>query len=163
MMLTARPAPNTPAGSIGVGELNAAKAAAYGKTIPNPNAALEGYMLPGNVFDATTWNAKVAANASWGAASWGDASWGDASWSAASWGDASWSQASWADASWADASWADASWADMSSEDAAEGDASGPASEMDAAALAALQSDPDLALSPTQVASDTSLTSLTSP
>jgi serine protease AprX len=161
LMLSARPAPNTPKGSIGVGELNAAKAAAYAKTIPNPNASLESFMLPGNVFDATTWNAKVAANASWNTASWGDASWGDASWSAASWGDASWSAASWADASWADASWADASWADLSSEDAAEGDNSGPASEMDAAALAALESDPDLALPTTQVASDPSLSSLT--
>jgi serine protease AprX len=160
LMVTAKPAPNVPTGSIGVGEVNAAKAATYAKSIPNPNKALEAFLLSGNVFDAINWNAKVKSTASWDAASWSDASWGDASWNEASWADASWSQASWADASWADASWADASWADLSSEDAAEGDNSGPAAEMDPAALAALQADPDLALSPTQVASDPSLTSL---
>src|SRR2546430_13682575 len=53
---------------------------------------------------------------------------------------------SWADASWADASWADASWADTSHEDAAEGDNSGPAPLMDAASMAALMADPNLAL-----------------
>ena len=163
LMVTAKPVGNAPKGSIGVGELNAGRAATYSKTPANPNRTLESFLLSGSVFNAVGWNAAVKANASWNAASWSDASWGEASWSLASWADASWSAASWADASWADASWADASWADLSSEDAAEGDNSGPAPEMDATTLAELQADPDLALSPAQVASDPSLSSLATP
>jgi serine protease AprX len=158
LMLTAKPVNNAPRGSAGVGELNAARAADYSGTPPNANRAVDKFLVPDTTgslsFDSASWNTAVKANASWMAASWSDASWGEASWSTASWGDASWSAASWGDASWGDASWADASWADMSGEDAAEGDASGPAPAMDAAALADLQADPDLALTPDQVAAD---------
>ena len=136
--------------SAGVGELNAAKAAAV-KAPPNPNAALNRFVVSasggsGKVFDAASWASAVAANASWA-----DASWADASWSAASWSDASWSDASWADGALAAASWADlaigaASWSDMSYEDAAEGDAAAEVPALDAATLAELMADPDLAV-----------------
>ncbi|MFL5965428.1 MAG: S8 family serine peptidase [Gaiellaceae bacterium] len=167
LMLTAKPVSNAPKGSTGVGELNAARAAQYAGTPPNPNRAIDKFLAADTTgtlsFDSASWNTAVKANASWMAASWGDASWGEASWSSASWGDASWSAASWGDASWGaaswgDASWGDASWADMSSEDAAEGDASGPAPPMDAAASAEIQADPDLALPLDQVVSDPSVT-----
>ena len=167
LMLTAKTVGNAPRGSVGVGELNAARAAEYGGTPPNANRAVDKFLVPdaaGSLsFDSASWNTAVKANASWMAASWGDASWGEASWSTASWGAASWSAASWGDASWGDASWADASWADMSSEDAAESDASAPAPAMDAAALADLQADPDLALTPDQVAADPLATAVTAP
>jgi len=164
LMLTAGPVPQAPKGSSGVGELNAARAGEYKATPPNPNAAIEGFLLRdattgAPTFDSASWNNAVKSNASWNAASWGDASWGEASWGAASWGEASWSMASWGDASWAgtDASWGDASWGDMSSEDAAEGDNSGPAAGMDPAVAAELQADPDLALPPDQAAADPSV------
>jgi serine protease AprX len=129
LMLAASPVANAAAGSTGVGELNAARAAWSTNAPPNANASLDTFLVSGSAgmsFDAASWNAAVLANASWGDASWGDASWGDASWSAASWGDASWSAASWADASWGDASWADASWGDASWADSADGDAALP-------------------------------------
>ena len=160
LMLTAKPAPNAAAGSIGVGEVNVAQAATVASP-PNPNAALNRFLgglgTGAPVFDAASWSEVARSNASWNSASWSDASWAAASWSAASWSDvswseASWSDASWSDASWSDASWSDASWADMATEDAAEGDASDPPATMDAAALADLQANPDLALSPDQVA-----------
>ncbi|MFY9579899.1 MAG: S8 family serine peptidase [Gaiellaceae bacterium] len=158
LMVTAKPLPQAMPGSAGVGEINAARAANYPGTAPNPNKGLNAFLAADAagalLFNAASWSDFVKTNASWTTASWGDASWGDASWSAASWGDLAWSAASWGDASWADASWADASWADMSSEDAAEGDASGPAPVMDAAAAAELQADPDLALPLDQVAAD---------
>jgi serine protease AprX len=155
LMLTAKPAPNAAKGSVGVGEVNVAKAADLGSA-PNPNAALNKFLTglaTGAVaFDSASWSEVARSNASWNNASWADASWGAASWSTASWADVSWSEASWADASWGTASWADASWADMSVEDAAEGDASGNPALMDANALAELQADTDLALGGTSLA-----------
>ena len=151
LMLTAKPAPQAMAGSVGVGQLNAGKAGELKNTPPSPNLALNKFLVSsgsgGQTFDSASWASTVTANASWAAASWADASWAAASWSAASWASASWSAASWADASWADASWAEASWADSAVEDAAEGDATGAVPDMSATDFADLQSDPDLALS----------------
>ena len=129
LMLTARPLPAAIPNSLGVGGINAYKAAML-SSAPNPNSALRRFVSssgPGGElrFDPTGWLAAVQANASWADASWADASWADASWSSASWADASWADASWADASWADASWAAASWADTSQEDGAGGEGVG--------------------------------------
>ena len=164
LMLTSKFAPQATRGSLGVGEVNAARAVGYSGYLSNPNRALERFVSvssTGSVaFAAASWSDLVSANASWVDASWVDASWVDASWNAASWADASWNAASWADASWADASWADASWADSSREDAAEGDAVGTPPTMDAADLAAIQADPSLAIDPAAVPVELS-TSLT--
>jgi serine protease AprX len=154
LMMSAKPVPQAKSGSVGVGQVNAGKAADLKGTPPSPNLALNRFLLSssGSVsFDTASWAATVAGNASWADASWADASWADASWSAASWADASWADASWADASWADASWAQASWADTATEDGAEGEAEGTSPEMSAAAFAELQADPDLALPPALV------------
>jgi serine protease AprX len=151
LMLTAKPVPNAVPYSLGVGELNAARAA-NARMLPNANRALDNFVVADPVsgglsFDSASWTDAVKASASWAAASWADASWADASWAAASWADASWSQASWADASWADASWADASWADTSTEDAAEGDQNGSpdGAPLTPAEQTNLLADPDLA------------------
>jgi serine protease AprX len=151
LMLSAKPVPLASPGSVGVGQLNAARAADLKTTPPNANLALKRFLVSsllsgGLSFDSASWAATVLSNASWADASWADASWADASWSAASWADASWAEASWADASWADASWAEASWADLATEDAAEGEATGAVPAMTADAFAELQSDPYLAL-----------------
>jgi serine protease AprX len=162
LMLTAQPASKAAKGSLGVGELNAARAALL-QYAPSANVGLKPFVkstLAGLLsFDAASWNEVVKANASWNAASWSDASWAEASWAEASWAALSFSQASWAessssDASWSDASWAEASWSDTSTEDAAEGDNAEPAAPMDATTAAALQADPDLALPPDQVSED---------
>ena len=155
IMLTAKPTPAAAPGSVGVGEVNAARAALLGSTPPNPNKAAEQFVTVdpvngGVTFDYASWASVAHANASWADASWADASWADASWSAASWADASWADASWADASWADASWADASWADASwadsaREDSAEGDATAAVPTLDASAVADIMADPSLA------------------
>jgi serine protease AprX len=136
LMLTARSLPSAVPGSLGVGEVNAYRAAML-SSAPNPNLTLRKYVTSDLRFDAGSWLTTVQADASWADASWADASWADASWSAASWADASWAAASWADASWADASWADASWADASWADNADGDGDGnqPAATSDAIGL----------------------------
>ena len=150
LMLSAKPVPQAQPGSVGVGQLNAGKAADLMATPPSPNLALNRFLVSGSgslSFDAASWAEMVSGNASWADASWADASWADASWSAASWADASWADASWADASWADAAFAQASWADSATEDGAEGEAAGTPPEMSAEAYAELQADPYLALS----------------
>jgi serine protease AprX len=136
LMLTARSLPSAIPGSLGVGGVNAYRAAML-SSAPNPNLTLRKYVTSDLRFDASSWLATVQANASWADASWADASWADASWSSASWADASWAAASWADASWADASWADASWADASWADNADGDGDGsqPAATSDSISL----------------------------
>jgi serine protease AprX len=155
LMVSAKFMPNAVPRSAGVGELYAAKAATV-RNPPNPNAALNKFVVSasggsGKVFDAASWSDVVAKNPAWAAASWSDAAWAAASWSAASWSDASWAAASWADGALAAASWADialaaASWSDMSHEDAAEGDAAAAVPALDAAALADLLADPFLAV-----------------
>ena len=137
LMLTARSLPSAVRGSLGVGGVNAYRAAML-TSAPNPNLVLRRFVTGDQRFDAASWLATVQASASWADASWADASWADASWSAASWADASWADASWADASWADASWADASWADASWADSA-GDGVGSQPAASSAAINSLQ------------------------
>jgi serine protease AprX len=133
LMRTARATPAALPLTTGIGEVYAARAAAMTDP-PNPNRALEQYVIRDPlggalVFDAASWTNAVLANPAWDAASWTDASWTDASWTDASWTDASYSMASWTDASWTDsafasASWTDASWTDASWTDASWTDAS---------------------------------------
>jgi serine protease AprX len=137
LMLAAKPAGDAAPLSVGVGVLDLPRAMAV-TSPPNPNLALNQFLVSesggsGKVFNAASWAAKAAADASWASASWASASWTSASWASASWASASWASASWASASWASdsaaaASWADASWASASWADNAEGDAN-PAGE----------------------------------
>jgi hypothetical protein len=96
--------------ALGVGEVDGGAAAAVADP-PNPNAALDQFLVPDPaggptpVFDAASWGTAVQADASWGTASWGTASWGTASWGTASWGTTYWDSASWGTASWGTASW----------------------------------------------------------
>jgi serine protease AprX len=131
LMLTAKTLPEALPLSVGVGEVNAG-AAADVVDPPNPNAALNQFVVSasggsGKVFDAASWANVARADASWANASWASASWANASWASASWASASWASASWASASWASASWASASWASSSHEDGTEGEEPAPA------------------------------------
>jgi serine protease AprX len=128
LMVTAVPAPQLAARSMGVGEVRA-EAAAKALAPPNPNAALNRYITsdPNGstvpIFDAVSWSDAAKANASWDSASWSDASWDSASWDSASWTDVSWSDASWDSVSWSDVAAQEAagresvSWADNAADD----------------------------------------------
>ena len=97
--------------SAGVGEVNIQKALSDKTPPPNPNAALEQFLVPDSnggaypVFDSASWLKVAQDNASWNSASWVDASWNTASWNSASWNSASWHSDSFASASWNSASW----------------------------------------------------------
>jgi serine protease AprX len=108
--------------AAGVGEVNAPAAAALAVP-PNPNRALDAFLVKdpagdGMIFDDVSWLDAAKASTSWDAVSWLDG-WADVSWSEVSWSDVSWSDVSWADVSWSDVSWADVSWSDVSWADVA--------------------------------------------
>jgi hypothetical protein len=150
LMQAARYIPEAPLGSAGVGELNAHKATTLSRA-PNPNLALNRFVVPDPtngtpVFDAVSWTDAAQENVSWDAVSWSDVSWSDASWTAVSWSDVSWSDVTWSDVTWSDVLAA----ADVTWEDAAESEVDDPTApdtltaEEEAAALA----DPLLGLAP---------------
>ena len=126
LMLTARHVGDADPGQAGVGEINAERASNL-TYIPNPNAALNKYLLKTSSgsgsenilgFDAASWQSAAQANVSWDSASWSDASWQSASWQSVSWSDASWQSVSWTDVSWSDVlAMADVSWEDNASAD----------------------------------------------
>jgi serine protease AprX len=120
LMLKARPLRKVRTAGAGVGEVYAPAAAAV-QSPPNPNRALDAFLVPdpsdddgGMVFDDVSWLDAAKASHSWDAVSWLDVSWSDASWTDVSWFDFSWSDVSWSDVSWSDVSWADVSWSDVS-------------------------------------------------
>jgi hypothetical protein len=134
-------------GAAGVGEVNASRAAAVTNP-PNPNVALNRYLVPdpagtgSPIFDSVSWTDVARANVSWDSASWADVTWSDASWSSVSWADVTWSDVSWADVTWSDVLAAE----DVTWEDAAESEVAAPAGDylMDAQAEAEAAGDPTL-------------------
>ena len=117
LMNTARALPNAGSMSVGLGEIDAAAAAAQ-TAPPNPNAALATFVTSDQngapYLDVAAWNAAASTDASWTSASWTSASWTSASWTSASWTSASYTNASWTSASWTSASWTSASWTSAS-------------------------------------------------
>jgi serine protease AprX len=118
LMLRARTLRKVSNLSGGVGEAYAPGAASVSSP-PNPNAALDRFLMPdpeeedGVIFDDVSWLDAAKASAAWDSVSWLDG-WTDAAWSLVSWSDVSWSDVSWSDVSWSDVSWADVSWSDVS-------------------------------------------------
>jgi hypothetical protein len=97
--------------SAGVGEVNIKKALEDKTSPPNPNAALDLFLIPDPngspypIFDSASWLKVASGDASWNSASWNSASWNSASWNSASWNTASWHSDSFTSASWNSASW----------------------------------------------------------
>ncbi len=116
LMVEARPLRRVRTPAAGVGEVYALGAAAVASP-PNPNRALDAFLIPdpdggGVAFDDVSWLDAVNASPAWDAVSWLDG-WTNAAWSLVSWSDVSWSDVSWSDVSWSDVSWSDVSWADV--------------------------------------------------
>jgi serine protease AprX len=157
LMATARRVPQATRLQAGIGQVNAV-AALNVKNPPNPNMALDRFVVPDSVggvaFDAVSWYDAARSDVSWDSVSWADVSWADVSWSDVSWADVSWSDVSWADVSWSDVSWADVSWADSSREDAVAGepDSGTDGIAFDAEDAAEIAADPALNVDSTQIA-----------
>jgi serine protease AprX len=153
LMVSAKPVADAAPGSVGVGEIQMGRAALMTSTPPNPNKALNRFVVRdplgvnAPVFNGVSWYDTAKANVSWDSVSWDSVSWTDLSSSLVSWADVSWTDVSWADVSWADVSWADVSWNDASYEDAAEGDTGGDPGgyALTPEQAAAIMADPELA------------------
>jgi subtilisin family serine protease len=108
LMLEPRATPSAAPFSTGVGEVNAAEAAEVDSP-PNPNAALNHFLVPDPeggplpVFDAAAWADAAKANPAWDDAAWTGAAWTDPAWTSAAWTSAAWTDAAWTDAGWTDA------------------------------------------------------------
>jgi hypothetical protein len=150
LMLGAKPLPRASDMSEGVGEVNASRSIEL-TSPPNPNLALDKFIVTDPVtgapiFDAASWASAAKSDASWSSASWSSASWASASWSSASWASASWASASWASASWASNAEAAASWAALSLASASWADnAEGETADVDGGAIDPLELDAVLA------------------
>ena len=147
LMLSATSAPNAAPLSVGVGIVDVAKAVAL-SSAPNPNLALNNFVVSasegsGKVFDAAAWASAAWSSAAWASAAWSSAAWASAAWSSAAWASAAWSSAAWSSAAWSSAAWSstsheDAAWASFSYADNAEGELSTEGEYVDPAELEAL-------------------------
>jgi serine protease AprX len=126
LMVAADATPAAAQGSLGVGELDVARARAVTNP-PNPNAGLDQYLTidasGATVFNGSAWQSAAQANAAWGSAAWSDAAWGSAAWGSAAWSDAAWGSAAWGSAAWGSAAWGSAAWSDAAWGSAAWGSA----------------------------------------
>jgi serine protease AprX len=151
LMVSADPTPAATPHSLGFGEADMAKAADLLTAPPNPNAALNQFVVTGQdgspVLDAAAWQSAAKSSAAWASAAWSDAAWSDAAWASAAWSDAAWSDAAWSDAAWSDAAWASAAWSDAAWSDAAWSDAAWS----DAAWSDNAASDPAIGVAPTVI------------
>jgi hypothetical protein len=109
-MLGALPLRKVRTAAAGVGEVFLPAAAAIAFP-PNPNRALDRFLVPdpvapGLIFDDAAWREAAKASSAWNAVSWSDG-WNGALWSVGVWANVSWSDVSWSDVSWSDVSWED--------------------------------------------------------
>jgi serine protease AprX len=115
LMRTARPLSLGPQFSAGIGEISA-DAAVRAPVPPNPNAALNQFLIPDPaggtvpVFDQATWTTAALADPLWNAATWTTATWTTATWTTATWTTAAWAAATWTTATWTTATWTTATW-----------------------------------------------------
>ena len=112
LMLTANDLPAATPLSAGVGEIDAARAAALTNP-PNPNEGLREFVETENgepTFDAEAWNERVSTDATWTSATWTSATWTSATWTSATWTSATWTSSAFADATWTSATWTSATW-----------------------------------------------------
>ncbi len=131
--------------SLGVGLVDAAAAAAE-QNPPNPNLALNRFLVPdpkggrAPVFDTASWQSAALSDPSWASAAWGSAAWGSAAWGSAAWGSAAWGSAAWGSAAWGSAAWGSAAWGSAAWGSAAWGSAVADNASSDAGRSAPLDS-----------------------
>ena len=114
--------------AVGVGGVNVQAARALTTAPPNPNAALDSYLMTAadgsTVFNAQAWRTAALASSAWDTAAWSDAAWSDAAWASVAWSDAAWADVAWASAAWVTVAWSDVAWSDVAWSDAAWADSS---------------------------------------
>ena len=140
--VSAQATPAATSRSLGVGELDIARARAVINP-PNPNAGLDQYLgtnaSGAPVFNASAWQTAAKSNAAWNNAAWSDAAWSDAAWGSAAWGSAAWGSAAWSDAAWSNAAWGSAATGSAAWSDAYVTDIGLPATAMTDAQITSVE------------------------
>lgn len=110
LMLGSERTPAATSGSLGLGELNAGRAnILLGLRLPNPNAALNQFVVKGSrgstpYFDGDAWTNAVQTDPNWNSSTW-EAKWWTSGVGAAKW----WTSGAWATKWWTSSSW-EAKW-----------------------------------------------------
>ncbi len=105
LMLRAQPGSNPTSLAMGVGEIKAG-ASNSGSDAPNPNAALNSFLIadPNGgtvpVFDEAAWNRTAQADAAWNRTTFESAAWNSAAWNRDAWATAAWNRTYFASATW---------------------------------------------------------------
>jgi serine protease AprX len=115
LMVSAHPLPLDTTFGGGVGELNAAAAAAVASP-PNPQSNLDAFITTdssGNpVFDGTSWQNTVASQTDWSATDWSATDWSATDWSATDWSATDWSATDWSATDWSATDWSATDWSE---------------------------------------------------
>jgi serine protease AprX len=111
LMVSASP---TAAGAAGgIGEVNAAAAAAVTDP-PNPQSNLDAFITTdasGNpVFDGDAWQNTVSTTTDWSATDWSATDWSATDWSATDWSATDWSATDWSATDWSATDWSATDW-----------------------------------------------------
>jgi len=113
LMATAKP---TAAGFAGgVGEVNAAAAAALNAP-PNPHTNLNAFVAPdssGNPgFNGDAWQQAVSSQTDWSETDWSETDWSETDWSETDWSETDWSESTFAQTDWSETDWSETDWSE---------------------------------------------------
>ena len=115
LMKTASKLPAVPGFAGGVGEVNAAAAAALNSP-PNPHAKLDAFVAPdanGNPsFNGDAWQQTVASQTDWSETDWSETDWSETDWSETDWSETDWSESTFAQTDWSETDWSETDWSE---------------------------------------------------
>jgi len=110
---SALPAVSNSAG--GVGEVNAAAAAAL-HTAPNPQKNLDKFIASDTngqpYFNGDAWAATVASQTDWSETDWSETDWSETDWSETDWSETDWSETDWSETDWSETDWSETDWSE---------------------------------------------------
>lgn len=115
LMATASALPSVAAFGGGVGEVDAAAAAAL-TAPPNPQSNLDTFVAPdatGNpVFNGDAWMQTVSTQPTWNATDWSETGWSATDWSETDWSETDWSESTFAQTNWSATDWSETDWSE---------------------------------------------------
>jgi serine protease AprX len=115
LMRTASSLKAVPGFGGGVGEVNAAKAAALNNP-PNPLKRLNAFVAPdanGNpVFNGDAWQQTVSTQTDWSETDWSETDWSETDWSETDWSETDWSETTFAQTDWSETDWSETDWSE---------------------------------------------------
>ncbi len=110
LMKTASKLPAVSNYAGGVGEVNAAAAAAL-NSAPNPQKNLDKFIAADSngqlQFNGDAWMATVASQTDWSETDWSETDWSETDWSETGWAQTDWSETDWSETDWSETDWSE--------------------------------------------------------